>query len=90
MSKTEAKVLAQVVQQTEPALSNKTDVLDLLMTMKKAIGVRDEIGMLKLLEKGNQDVKSQELHQLKLVLNDVRQSDLPESVKKKSINCFID
>ncbi|BBP89311.1 hypothetical protein BsIDN1_29290 [Bacillus safensis] len=33
--KREAKALAQVVQQTEPTLSNKTDVLDLLMTMKK-------------------------------------------------------
>ena len=82
--------MAQVVQQTEPTLSNKTDVLDLLMTMKKAIGVRDEIGMLKLLEKGSQDVKSQELHQLKLVLNDVKQADLPEPIKKKWINYFID
>ncbi|MES1035035.1 glycosyltransferase [Bacillus pumilus] len=88
LSKTEAKALAQVVQQTEPVLSNKTDVLDLLMTMKKAIGVRDEIGMLKLLEKGSQDVKSQELHQLKLVLNDVRQSDLPEPVKKEVDQLF--
>ncbi|PRS60954.1 glycosyltransferase [Bacillus sp. GBSW19] len=88
LSKTEAKALAQVVQQTEPALSNKTDVLDLLMTMKKAIGVRDEIGMLKLLEKGSQDVKSQELHQLKLVLNDVRQADLPEPVKKEVDQLF--
>ncbi|WP_144521392.1 glycosyltransferase [Bacillus pumilus] len=88
LSKTEAKALAQVVQQTEPVLSNKTDVLDLLMTMKKAIGVRDEIGMLKLLEKGSQDVKNQELHQLKLVLNDVRQSDLPEPVKKEVDRLF--
>ncbi|MCM3034644.1 glycosyltransferase [Bacillus pumilus] len=88
LSKTEAKALAQVVQQTEPVLSNKTDVLDLLMTMKKAIGVRDEIGMLKLLEKGSQDVKNQELHQLKLVLNDVRQSDLPEPVKKEVDQLF--
>lgn len=88
LSKTEAKALARVVQQTEPSLSNKTDVLDLLMTMKKAIGVRDEIGMLKLLEKGSQDVKSQELHQLKLVLNDVRQSDLPEPVKKEVDQLF--
>ncbi|MBD3858180.1 glycosyltransferase [Bacillus sp. 28A-2] len=88
LSKTEAKALAQVIQQTEPTLSNKTDVLDLLMTMKKAIGVRDEIGMLKLLEKGSQDVKSQELHQLKLVLNDVRQADLPEHVKKEVDQLF--
>ena len=88
LSKQEAKALAQVVQQTEPALSNKTDVLDLLMTMKKAIGVRDEIGMLKLLEKGSQDVKSQELHQLKLVLNEVRQADLPEPVKKEVDQLF--
>ncbi|KPN13483.1 glycosyltransferase [Bacillus australimaris] len=88
LSKPEAKALAQVVQQTEPALSNKTDVLDLLMTMKKAIGVRDEIGMLKLLEKGSQDVKSQELHQLKLVLNEVRQADLPEPVKKEVEQLF--
>ncbi|MDM5319910.1 glycosyltransferase [Bacillus altitudinis] len=88
LSKTEAKALAQVMQQTEPALSNKTDVLDLLMTMKKAIGVRDEIGMLKLLEKGSQDVKSQELHQLKLVLNDVRQADLPEPIKKEVDQLF--
>ncbi|MFS3913327.1 glycosyltransferase [Bacillus australimaris] len=88
LSKQEAKALAQVVQQTEPALSNKTDVLDLLMTMKKAIGVRDEIGMLKLLEKGSQDVKSQELHQLKLVLNEVRQADLPEPVKKEVEQLF--
>lgn len=58
------------------------------MTMKKAIGVRDEIGMLKLLEKGSQDVKSQELHQLKLVLNDVRQADLPEPVKKEVDQLF--
>lgn len=35
LSKTEANALAKVIQQTEPALSNKTDVLDLLMTMKK-------------------------------------------------------
>lgn len=88
LSKAEAKALAQVVQQTEPTLSNKTDVLDLLMTMKKAIGVRDEIGMLKLLEKGSQDVKSQELHQLKLTLNDVRQADLPEPVKKEVDQLF--
>ncbi|GLF90517.1 hypothetical protein Saga11_17760 [Bacillus safensis] len=88
LSKPEAKAVAQVVQQTEPALSNKTDVLDLLMTMKKAIGVRDEIGMLKLLEKGSQDVKSQELHQLKLALNDVRQADLPEHVKKEVDQLF--
>ncbi|QWS52017.1 glycosyltransferase [Bacillus safensis] len=88
LSKREAKALAQVVQQTEPTLSNKTDVLDLLMTMKKAIGVRDEIGMLKLLEKGSQDVKSQELHQLKLTLNDVRQADLPEPVKKEVDQLF--
>ncbi|MEW6977723.1 glycosyltransferase [Bacillus pumilus] len=88
LSKTEANALAQVIQQTEPTLSNKTDVLDLLTTMKKAIGVRDEIGMLKLLEKGSQDVKSQELHQLKLVLNDVRQADLPEHVKKEADQLF--
>ncbi|MCW4642723.1 glycosyltransferase [Bacillus safensis] len=88
LSKREAKALAQVVQQTEPTLSNKTDVLDLLMTMKKAIGVRDEIGMLKLLEKGSQDVKSQELHQLKLTLNDVRQADLPEPIKKEVDQLF--
>ncbi|UYO36920.1 glycosyltransferase [Bacillus zhangzhouensis] len=88
LSKAEAKALAQVVQQTEPTLSNKTDVLDLLMTMKKAIGVRDEIGMLKLLEKGSQDIKSQELHQLKLVLNDVRQADLPEHIKKEVDQLF--
>ncbi|WP_458110327.1 glycosyltransferase [Bacillus zhangzhouensis] len=88
LSKIEAKALAQVIQQTEPTLSNKTDVLDLLMTMKKAIGVRDEIGMLKLLEKGSQDVKSQELHQLKLVLNDVKQADLPDHVKKEVDQLF--
>ncbi|PCK21644.1 glycosyltransferase [Bacillus pumilus] len=88
LSKTEANALAQVIQQTEPTLSNKTDVLDLLMTMKKAIGIRDEIGMLKLLEKGSQDVKSQELHQLKHVLNDVRQADLPEHVKKEVDQLF--
>ncbi|MCW1835637.1 glycosyltransferase [Bacillus xiamenensis] len=88
LSKAEANTLAQVIQQTEPALSNKTDVLDLLMTMKKAIGVRDEIGMLKLLEKGSQDVKSQELHQLKLALNDARQADLPEPVKKEVDQLF--
>ncbi|TYS32620.1 glycosyltransferase [Bacillus pumilus] len=88
LSKTETKALAQVMQQTEPTLSNKTDVLDLLMTMKKAIGVRDEIGMMKLLEKGSQDVKSQELHQLKLVLNDARQADLPEPVKKEVDQLF--
>lgn len=35
LSKTEANALAKVIQQTEPALSNKTDVLDLMMTMKK-------------------------------------------------------
>ncbi|MDM5297916.1 glycosyltransferase [Bacillus pumilus] len=88
LSKTEAKALAHTIQQTEPTLGNKADVLDLLMTMKKAIGVRDEIGMLKLLEKGSQDVKSQELHQLKLVLNDVRQADLPEHVKKEVDQLF--
>ncbi|WP_394156775.1 glycosyltransferase [Bacillus altitudinis] len=88
LSKTEANALAKVIQQTEPALSNKTDVLDLLMTMKKAIGVRDEIGMLKLLEKGSQDVKSQELHQLKMVLNDARQADVPEPVKKEVDQLF--
>ncbi|MDG3043811.1 hypothetical protein OE903_06885 [Bacillus sp. B6(2022)] len=38
--------------------------------------------MLKLLEKGSQDVKSQELHQLKMVLNDARQADVPEPVKR--------
>ncbi|WP_226566426.1 glycosyltransferase [Bacillus stratosphericus] len=88
LSKTEANAFAQVIQQTEPTLSNKTDVLDLLMTMKKAIGVRDEIGMLKLLEKASKDVKSQELHQLKHVLNDVRQADLPEHVKKEVDQLF--
>ncbi|MEI4788944.1 glycosyltransferase [Bacillus sp. FJAT-53060] len=88
LSKTEANAFAQVIQQTEPTFSNKTDVLDLLMTMKKAIGVRDEIGMLKLLEKASKDVKSQELQQLKHVLNDVRQADLPEHVKKEVDQLF--
>ncbi|MFJ5963406.1 glycosyltransferase [Bacillus sp. NPDC093026] len=88
LTKTEAKALAKIIQQAEPALSNKADVLDLLMTMKKAMGVRDEIGMLKRLEKGSQDIKSQELQQLKLVLNEVRQADLPEPVKREVDQLF--
>ncbi|MGE6631384.1 glycosyltransferase [Bacillus sp. NPDC077027] len=82
LTKEEARTLAQTIKQIEPNLSNKTDVLDLIMTIKKAMGVRDELGMIKLLEKGNQDIKNQDLHQLKLVLNDAKNADLPEQVKR--------
>ena len=76
------------MKETAPALTNKADVLSVLLKIKDVLGVRDELSLLRAMENGAV-LKEQGLQSLKLVLNEMRHaSDLPAPVKQEADQIF--
>lgn len=84
----ETELLRHIMKETAPALTNKADVLSVLLKIKDVLGVRDELSLLRAMENGAV-LKEQGLQSLKLVLNEMRHaSDLPAPVKQEADQIF--
>ncbi|MCY8268381.1 hypothetical protein MOC48_18750, partial [Bacillus haynesii] len=84
----ETELLQHIMKETAPALTNKADVLSVLLKIKDVLGVRDELSLLRAMENGAV-LKEQGLQSLKLVLNEMRHaSDLPAPVKQEADQIF--
>ncbi|XBO87193.1 hypothetical protein AAGG52_10330 [Bacillus licheniformis] len=84
----ETELLQHIMKETAPALTNKADVLSVLLKIKDVLGVRDELSLLRAMENGAV-LKEQGLQSLKLVLNEIRHaSDLPAPVKQEADQIF--
>ncbi|MBG9917289.1 hypothetical protein P9D51_20805 [Bacillus sonorensis] len=88
LSEKEAEILQNIIRDTAPSLTNKADVLSLLIKTKDLFGVKDELTLMKAIENGGA-LKDQGLHSLKMVLNEARHSqELSAPLKQEAEQMF--
>ncbi|NUJ17115.1 hypothetical protein FKN04_11040 [Bacillus glycinifermentans] len=84
----EMDVLRNIIRETAPSLTNKADALAFLFKAKDLFGVKDELSFIKALDSGA-TLKDGGLHSLKLLLNEMRNSqDLPAPVRHEAEQIF--